>query len=66
MTFRELAVGDRFVFVRDLAPDSVLRDPFDPYYVKTGAETFERRGPTGAYCEGRVGAGDNPVQRVQS
>lgn len=57
MTFRDLAVGDRFVF---------YGQPGAPRpSIKTGARTFYIEGDSGyeGTC-GRVGVGDNPVRRI--
>lgn len=67
LTFRDLAVGDRFLFPDDFRrngspelPETVIE-----YRVKTGAHTFAIHYADGETADiGRVGVGDNPVRKV--
>jgi len=56
--FRELVVGERFRFVgRSVEPDV-------DHFIKTGERTYDVVDARGEpWAEGRVGVGDNPVER---
>lgn len=66
MTFRELAAGDRFLFVADVVPANPdLPETAIAHRVKDDDRLFTTHYQDGETTSwGRVGAGDNPVRRV--
>ena len=66
MTFKDLAIGDAFVFLHDQTIEHVSDFAHNE---KTGDHTFDTvfyNGGEDSRIRGRVGCGDNPVRKVVS